>query len=373
MKTRPLLMLLGLVLLAAGCGKRDSESKVGRLDTAPSATQNATGPDSPREDGSAEQSVKPPAAAPDQAVKADQAAETERGDLQTGDSTTADAPLESSPAEPASGPMLPPPPDGNSDQPSGKTDEGAEDDLTKFVPEGPIAEERARKAFLQPPGSTSLSKDGRLWIDAKRKRVYVDGYVALTHGPLEMFACPVGTKEHESIVAVLAKSREVHAALLAIEATPGAPVRFRPEFVPPSGQIIRVWVCWYDSANQFHVVDARQWIQDLETEKSMTAEWVFAGSGFWQDPDDKREYYQADSGDMICVSNFSSAMLDVAISSSADADLLRFVPFESKIPDRSTSVRLVLTPVPAETDSQNPPKESDVLDLPTAGDVPQKK
>ena len=247
----------------------------------------------------------------------------------------------------------------------------------KYVPawerEGPSAEEIASKAFQPPPDAKSLTEKGRLWIDVNRNRVYLDGYVALKSGPLEMFACPVGTKEHESIVAALARSRELHAALLAIQATPGSPVQFRPEFRPPSGQVIRVWVCWYDEQDQFQVADAREWIGDLKTKKSMTAEWVFAGSGFWEDPEDKREYYLADSGDMICVSNFSSALLDVAIESSADAGSLRFVPHEMKIPEPDTPVRLVLTPVPDKSKEANADDESNDLLVPTAADVPRAK
>ena len=147
--------------------------------------------------------------------------------------------------------------------------------------------------------------------------------------------------------------------------------RFRPEFAPPTGQVIRVWVCWYDANDEFHVVDAREWVQDLQTEKAMTAEWVFAGSGFWQDEETKQEHYMADSGDMICVSNFSSAMLDVAIPSSADADSLRFVPFESKIPDRETPVRLILVPVSVPSDPPPPSESADLVELPTARDVPR--
>ncbi|MCS7469027.1 YdjY domain-containing protein [Stieleria sp. ICT_E10.1] len=246
-----------------------------------------------------------------------------------------------------------------------------EEELPQWEPDGPTAEEIARKAFQPPPDAKQLSATGRLWIDPKRQRVIIDGYVALKRGALEMFACPVGTKEHESIVAALARSREVHAALLAVDATPGTPVRFRPEFAPPTGQVIRVWVCWYDAQDEFHVVDAREWVQDLQTEKAMTAEWVFAGSGFWQDEETKQEHYMADSGDMICVSNFSSAMLDVAIPSSADADSLRFVPFESKIPDRDTPVRLFLLPVSNPSDAPPPSKPADRAELPTARDVPR--
>jgi hypothetical protein len=246
------------------------------------------------------------------------------------------------------------------------------DDRSVWRREGPTGEEIARAAFLPPPASKSLSEHGRLWIDAKRKRVYLDGYVTLKRGPLEMFACPVGTKEHESIVAALARSREVHAALLAVGADSGTPVRFQPEYLPPTGQIIRVFVCWYDAQGDFHAADARQWILDLQTEKTMQAEWVFAGSGFWQDPEDKREYYLADSGDMICVSNFSSAMLDVAIPSSADTGSLRFVPMEDRIPDLDTPVRLVLVPVPNPGDDADPQQAEALLELPEPSVVPRK-
>lgn len=375
MKNRSLLLLAGLFLIAIGCQKSGPQP----ADNAPKAERTE-----PAESQNTDLGAPPASAKSENSdVEAEQVGENQTDPKpDSGDESSEpneESQADSPPKTTESGPMLPSPPDPSPDKPAADkpADDNADDatvnDPTVFIPEGPIAEQAARNAFLPPPGTTPLSKDGRLWIDAKRKRVYVDGYVALTHGPLEMFACPVGTKEHESIVAVLAKSREVHAALLAVEGTPGTPVRFRPEFSPPTGQVIRVWVCWYDSNNQFHAVDGRQWIEDLETEKAMDAEWVFAGSGFWQDPEDKREYYRADSGDMICVSNFSSAMLDVAISSSADADSLRFVPFESKIPDRSTSVRLVLVPVPNPTDSTDGPQESDVLDLPTARDVPQKK
>lgn len=252
---------------------------------------------------------------------------------------------------------------------AGDPDDMPEDPAEPWEREGPLPEEVAAKAFQPPAGAMSLSKTGRLWIDRDRQRVYLDGYVAMKRGPLEMFACPVGTKEHESIVAGLAKSREVHAALLAIDAQAGTPVRFRPEFLPPTGQVIRVWVCWYDTDGKFQVDDGRKWIKRLQTQKAMEAEWVFAGSGFWQDPEDKREYYQADSGDMICVSNFASAMLDVAMESSADAGELQFAPFEEHIPDRETPIRLVLVPVPFPTDDPDAKTDPELLAPPTADDV----
>jgi hypothetical protein len=238
------------------------------------------------------------------------------------------------------------------------------------VEEEESPEKVVMEAFQAPPDAKQLS-DRRLWVDRKKHRVYIDGYVAMQDGPLEMFACPVGTKEHESIVATLARSRDVHAALLAIGAKPGTPVSFAPRFVPATGQRIRVWVCYRDEQGKFQAIDARTWVRKNETEQQMEPDWVFGGSGFWKDEQTGREFYQADSGDLICVSNFTSAMLDVPIASSAEADDLQYVPFSKRIPKRGTPIRLVLVPIPMITDkpatepvadSETPPTE-EVLPL----------
>ena len=86
------------------------------------------------------------------------------------------------------------------------------------------------KLLELPSEAKALSKENHVWVDRKQQRVYADGYVAMQDGPLEMFACPIGTKEHESVIATLARSREMHAALLAIGAKPGTPVSFVPNF-----------------------------------------------------------------------------------------------------------------------------------------------
>lgn len=76
----------------------------------------------------------------------------------------------------------------------------------------------------------------------------------------------------------------------------------------------------------------------------MTHPWVFAGSGFWQDEETGKEYYKAESGDLICVSNFSTAMLDIPIESSQVNDGLMFEANTEKIPRLGTPVRVVLKP-----------------------------
>lgn len=75
----------------------------------------------------------------------------------------------------------------------------------------------------------------------------------------------------------------------------------------------------------------------------MQWDWVFAGSKFVKDPDTGKEFYLGDSGDLICVANFMTSTLDVAVKSNADNTGLVFDAFTERIPKRQTPVRLVLT------------------------------
>ena len=78
----------------------------------------------------------------------------------------------------------------------------------------------------------------------------------------------------------------------------------------------------------------------------MQDDWVFAGSSFWTDPTDGKEYYQADGGDLICVSNFPTATLDLPIESSQANDELMFEVFAGRVPPRGTEVDLILSAGP---------------------------
>ncbi len=192
------------------------------------------------------------------------------------------------------------------------------------------------------PELTRLSPTEEVWIDQRRKRVVVGGRVALDKGLLEVFACPEGTKEHESVVAVKASARLVHAGLLAIGLEPGRPVSFDPEYTPASGPRIRVLLQWKDADGTPHQSDARRWIRDTRTGKPLETDWVFGGSAFWTDPTNGREYYQADGGDFICVSNFPTATLDLPIESSQSNEALLFEVFDERVPRRDTAVEMVL-------------------------------
>jgi hypothetical protein len=189
-----------------------------------------------------------------------------------------------------------------------------------------------------------LTPDCDVWIDSKNKQVVMQGEVCLTHGPLEMFAVTKGTKEHEAVVAVNTKAFVVHSALLALGAQSGSTVKYEPKFAPPTGTKIEIWVYWTDDKEEQHKARAQDWVKDVKTKKPMTYPWVFAGSGFYVDEATKRQYYMAEAGDFICVSNFPDAMLDVPIESTSDNDDLMYEAFTENIPPRGTKVTVVLIP-----------------------------
>lgn len=211
-----------------------------------------------------------------------------------------------------------------------------------------------QKTLADPPGTTRLSRESSLWVDVDQKRVIVDGYVAQREAYLEMFACPAETKEHESIVGAIAKSHEVHAALLAVGAEAGKTVRFQPTYAAATGPRVRVWVMWRDADGKVLTADARSWVRRTGTQDQLDKDWVFAGSTWWKDPEDGKEYYQADSGELICVSNFGTAMMDLPIESSDSTGMLQFEAFKERIPPQGTPVRLVLVPLAPDAPNDDP-------------------
>ena len=190
------------------------------------------------------------------------------------------------------------------------------------------------------PGLTRLSPRHAIWIDAESRQLVVGGSVTLNDGPIEFFACPRKTKEHESIVAVDATAKLIHAGLLAIGLRPGSPASFYPEFKPATGDLVAIRIRWRDDTED-HETSAQTWVKNSQTGEELDCDWIFAGSSFWKDPRTGTEYYQADAGDLVCVSNFPAATLDLPITSSQANESLLFETFTERIPPRGTPVELV--------------------------------
>ncbi|PQO37897.1 YdjY domain-containing protein [Blastopirellula marina] len=215
--------------------------------------------------------------------------------------------------------------------------------------------------LLEANGIRKLMPNMPVWIDLKRKMVIMDGEVCLRKGSLEMFACLRGTKEHESVIAVPADAFVVHAGLLRIGAKQGVPVSFDPEYTPPSGEVIDVLLQWTDDKNKLRTARAQEWVREAKGKKEMPYNWVFPGSYFWKDipleeikkakeqgidPDTLpgKQVYAAEGGELICVSNFRSSMLDLPVPSTDANNNLWFEANTEKIPPEGTKVRIFLIP-----------------------------
>ncbi len=196
----------------------------------------------------------------------------------------------------------------------------------------------------EPKGAQRLSKEYPVWIDSQEKIVIVEGQVSLREGMLEMFACTRNTKEHESIISANTKASLVHAALLGLGAEPGHPVRFQPQYEPPTGTEIEVLVRYLDTKGKLQTARAQDWMKDRHTGKPMTHPFVFAGSSFYTDPDTKKQYYQAERGEFVCVANFGAAMLDIPAKSSKSNEELEFEALTEKIPPLGAPVHLIFKP-----------------------------
>lgn len=257
-----------------------------------------------------------------------------------------------------------------------------------------------------------LNKQETVLLDRKGKRVLLKSKVVLREGLLEMILCKKQTKEHESILSIDADAYVIHAGLLALGAKPGSPVRFLPDFVPPTGQKIDIFLQWKDEKGKLRREPAQRWVRYVtrrgyeatleqlppdvtipeESElryfekfnelswygpmsrqqrermlalsqdktfrqlihnfyrqsqpREMDMHWVFAGSIFSTDESTGEKVYGAEVGDVICVANFTTAMIDVAAESTASGTAnLNFEPWTERVPPLGTEVTVELAPV----------------------------
>ena len=218
-----------------------------------------------------------------------------------------------------------------------------------------------------PEDLVRLHPKQNIWFDKKNKTAVLHGAVGLRRGPLELFACTGrvtrdrsikdrvfadGPKAHESVVVFDIIPHLMHAALLAAGAQPGKPAVFSPQFVPPSGDLIEVTVRWKDEQGKIQQCAAGEWVLDEQNKEVMKTPFVFTGSMFMVNRDGRRMYMGDSDGELICVSNFPSAVMDVPIESSGDNDSRLFIANEAKIPPCGTPVTMILKPIKDSSQNQ---------------------
>ncbi len=132
---------------------------------------------------------------------------------------------------------------------------------------------------------------------------------------------------------------------MSAKAEPGSPVRFEP-FRPPTGTRIKISLI-YEKDGKKVTVPAQSWVRNFKTKKDLESDWVFAGSMLVDNPLDPGapKRYLANDGDVICITNFEDAMLDVAIESPKLWAQHSYEAWTDRIPPEGTKVVVVLEPV----------------------------
>jgi hypothetical protein len=184
-----------------------------------------------------------------------------------------------------------------------------------------------------------------LTVDPSAGRIVMDAEVCLRSGPLELLVCKAGTKEYESILRTEARAAQLHAGLLMLGLSPGKPAEWTGEgeasrFLPPRGAELTVTLRWTDTAGRRREVPAGRWLRPADGGDT-PERWVFVGSEvlpggrYWADVE----------GDVITVSNFASAVVDVPFESTTDNALLQFEAAEEHVPPVGTPVKVIIEPV----------------------------
>lgn len=181
-----------------------------------------------------------------------------------------------------------------------------------------------------------------VWIDWGRREVALDARVVLRKGPLELLACSPRTREHESILVVQGRPRDIYHAMGLLGLEPGSPVKFDPEknhLRPATGESLRLRI-EFERQGVIRTVPASAWLRRPSSVKSVEdMDWVFAGSHSQSDG-----RFSGDlEGTIVALVDFESALIATGALHTSDNDALWLEAQTAAIPPLGTSCRLIIS------------------------------
>lgn len=186
-----------------------------------------------------------------------------------------------------------------------------------------------------------LFSDG-IWIDWLNREVTLKAKVVLRRGQLELLACGPNTREHESILVVLGRPRDIYHAMGLIGLEPGSPIRFdsqKRHLLPPTGDLLLLRIR-YEQEGKVRTVPASAWLRHPASEKPIAnVAWVFAGS---HSTSDGRFAGDAE-GTVVALVDFAAALIAVGALHTADNDALWLEARTEAIPPVGTPCRLIIS------------------------------
>ena len=231
-----------------------------------------------------------------------------------------------------------------------------------------LADPAVEKAPEKSPEKKALEalKFPGVTVNVELHCVDVEASICLDKGSLEMVACTVKTKEHESLVVVHARPMHIHTALLLLGAKNGNPAsrRIIDEATrqwaesPPQGDPIEVFLVVKDAEGKMIERPVSDFISrsdegeqtgvektaDEKKAEKFPSTFLFAGSLLLEDGDAPRKYLADSSGSVISISTFGDELLCLAGLQSQDNGALMWEINSDEIPKKDSKVILRLRP-----------------------------
>jgi hypothetical protein len=206
----------------------------------------------------------------------------------------------------------------------------------------PLTDEEKARGIAAIPGG------GR--VDLKNRTLSLPSEVCLRSGPLELFACAEGGKDHESVLRVRCRPELVNLNLILFGLKKG-PCRARPGV--PEGDRVLVFCEWTAEGKKVSV-RAEDLVWNCVTDRPMDrVGWTYIGSRFVPERDVEtgqatgRSVFEAVYGRTI-LATFDDAASLIGTPLPEGVDDSTFRVNEKATPPAGTAVRLVIRPPTAE-------------------------
>lgn len=184
-----------------------------------------------------------------------------------------------------------------------------------------------------------------LSVNIEEGYVDCDGKICLTEGPLELIATLVAAKEHEAIITLNARPKNIHLALLLLGLEPGSPGKweYKDDKIiahDPTGAPVRIMLL-YEKDGERVERPINEFVRDSNTKKNLDSNrFVFAGSAIIE-PEEREPFYAADvTGDIITLVSFPEEMIAMPTAASSSNENLLWEADTESLPEVGTPVKL---------------------------------
>ncbi|MHC5058107.1 MAG: YdjY domain-containing protein [Planctomycetota bacterium] len=200
-----------------------------------------------------------------------------------------------------------------------------------------------------------------LKINRRERYVDAEAEVCLADGALELLVTTREGKPHEAIFTLKRKPRQLHAALLILGLTAGAPGHYG--VFGAAGDSVRISVVYEKDGGEV-VVPVNELVVHNDTGEHLPDNvFVFAGSLLARAREGNRLIYAADvAGDVVSLVSFPDEVLALRDPASGENGMLMWSVDGSKLPDVGMAVILRISP--CEKDAPPGPEE------PADGELP---